>query len=201
MKRIIQWSIDHHWLVIGLSVLLLAAGAWTARRAAGRRLSGPDCADGHDPDRRPRDGPRRDGIARHLPHRKRHQRRVGGAPRAFRDGRRRSPWSGSSSIGAPTSSWPGSSSLKSCRSSSGTLPPQVERPVLAPVSSIMGEILFFASPRSMTIRWRCERWPTRRCVGGCLPSPASRRSRRSEGPNGNSRSSRTLRRSAPTASR
>src|SRR3954471_21788263 len=26
----------------------------------------------------------------------------------------------------------------------GTLPPQVERPVLAPVSSIMGEILFFA---------------------------------------------------------
>ena len=27
---------------------------------------------------------------------------------------------------------------------SGALPPQVERPVLAPVSSIMGEILFFA---------------------------------------------------------
>ena len=31
MKRLIQWSIDHHWLVIGLSVLLLAAGLWTAR--------------------------------------------------------------------------------------------------------------------------------------------------------------------------
>src|SRR5437773_11857112 len=27
---------------------------------------------------------------------------------------------------------------------SGALPPQVERPVLAPISSIMGEILFFA---------------------------------------------------------
>ena len=27
---------------------------------------------------------------------------------------------------------------------SGTLPPQVERPILAPISSIMGEILFFA---------------------------------------------------------
>ena len=27
---------------------------------------------------------------------------------------------------------------------SGALPPQVERPILAPVSSIMGEILFFA---------------------------------------------------------
>jgi len=23
MKRIVQWSIDHHWIVIGLSVLLL----------------------------------------------------------------------------------------------------------------------------------------------------------------------------------
>jgi len=32
MKRIVQWSIDHHWIVIGLSVLLLAAGAWTARQ-------------------------------------------------------------------------------------------------------------------------------------------------------------------------
>ena len=30
MKRMIQWSIDHHWLVIGLSLLLFAAGAWTA---------------------------------------------------------------------------------------------------------------------------------------------------------------------------
>ena len=32
MKRIIQWSIDHHWLVIGLSVLLFVAGVWTARQ-------------------------------------------------------------------------------------------------------------------------------------------------------------------------
>src|SRR5688500_8704668 len=31
MKRLIQWSIDHHWIVVALSVLLLAAGAWTAR--------------------------------------------------------------------------------------------------------------------------------------------------------------------------
>ena len=27
MKRLIQWSIDHHWLVIALSALLLAASA------------------------------------------------------------------------------------------------------------------------------------------------------------------------------
>src|SRR3954462_1458424 len=31
MKRIVQWSIDHHWIVIGLSLLLFVAGAWTAR--------------------------------------------------------------------------------------------------------------------------------------------------------------------------
>src|SRR5512134_2558587 len=32
MKRLIQWSIDHHWLVAMLSVVLLVAGAWTARQ-------------------------------------------------------------------------------------------------------------------------------------------------------------------------
>jgi CzcA family heavy metal efflux pump len=31
MKRLIQWSIDHHWMVLGLSILLAAAGVWTAR--------------------------------------------------------------------------------------------------------------------------------------------------------------------------
>ena len=31
MKRIIQWSIEHYWLVMGLSLVLFAAGAWTAR--------------------------------------------------------------------------------------------------------------------------------------------------------------------------
>src|SRR5687767_13438403 len=31
MKRLIQWSVGHHWLVLALSVALLAAGAWTAR--------------------------------------------------------------------------------------------------------------------------------------------------------------------------
>ena len=32
MRRIIQWSIDHYGIVIGLSVVLLAAGVWTARQ-------------------------------------------------------------------------------------------------------------------------------------------------------------------------
>ena len=32
MKRIIEWSIDHAGLVLALSVLLAVAGAWTARQ-------------------------------------------------------------------------------------------------------------------------------------------------------------------------
>jgi Cu/Ag efflux pump CusA len=31
MKRLIQWSIEHGWLVVGLSLMLLGAGTWTAR--------------------------------------------------------------------------------------------------------------------------------------------------------------------------
>src|SRR3954469_18047036 len=31
MKRIVQWSIDHHWIVIGFFLLLFVAGARTAR--------------------------------------------------------------------------------------------------------------------------------------------------------------------------
>jgi len=46
MKRLIQWSIEHHWMVLGFSVLLLAAGlvaaltweSWAAMRAFGLRF-------------------------------------------------------------------------------------------------------------------------------------------------------------------
>lgn len=31
MKRLVQWSIDHHWMVIALAVVLAGAGLWTAR--------------------------------------------------------------------------------------------------------------------------------------------------------------------------
>ena len=31
MKRLIQWSIDHHWMVLALAVLLAGSGLWTAR--------------------------------------------------------------------------------------------------------------------------------------------------------------------------
>src|SRR4051795_6903072 len=30
MKRLIEWSIDHHWMVLAFSLLLLAGGVWTA---------------------------------------------------------------------------------------------------------------------------------------------------------------------------
>jgi Cu/Ag efflux pump CusA len=58
---------------------------------------------------------------------------------------------------------------------SGVLPPQVERPVLAPVSSIMGEILFFAISSDHDDRSRCGRSPTRQSGDGCSPCLASRR--------------------------
>src|SRR5947207_4134905 len=31
MKRLIQWSIDHHWMVLAMSLLLLGLGIWVAR--------------------------------------------------------------------------------------------------------------------------------------------------------------------------
>src|ERR687887_1176202 len=31
MKKLIQWSIDHHWMVIAMSLLLLGFGLWVAR--------------------------------------------------------------------------------------------------------------------------------------------------------------------------
>src|SRR3954468_23660241 len=31
MKRLIQWSIEHHWMVLAFSILLLVGGLWTAR--------------------------------------------------------------------------------------------------------------------------------------------------------------------------
>src|SRR3954464_12529297 len=32
MRRLIQWSIDHHWMVMALAALLLVGGLWTARQ-------------------------------------------------------------------------------------------------------------------------------------------------------------------------
>ena len=143
MKRIIQWSIDHHWIVIGLSVLLLAAGAWTARQMpidVFPDLTAPTVtilAEGHGmaPEEM-------ESLVTFPIESASTARRACGA--SARPPPLESPWSGSNSTGAPTSSWRGSSSPRSSSLVSGMLPPQVERPILAPISSIMGEILFFA---------------------------------------------------------
>src|SRR5262245_46945044 len=31
-ERLVRWSIDHSWLIVGLALLLLGAGGWTARQ-------------------------------------------------------------------------------------------------------------------------------------------------------------------------
>ncbi len=64
MKRIIQWSIDHNWLVITLAVLLLARRRLDGAADARGRLPRPHRAHRDHPHRRPRHGARGDGIAR-----------------------------------------------------------------------------------------------------------------------------------------
>ena len=116
MKRLIQWSIDHHWMVLALSVLLFAAGAWTARQMpidVFPDLTAPTVTiltEGHGmaPDEM-------ESLVT-FPIESAHQRRLAASVAC---GRRR-PWAspscGWNSTGAPTSSRPASSWRRSCRS-------------------------------------------------------------------------------------
>src|SRR6188474_2456873 len=143
MKRIVQWSIDHHWIVIGLSVLLLAAGAWTARQMpidVFPDLTAPTVTvltEGHGM------APEEMESLVTFPI----ESAINGA-----SGVRRVRSATAVGVGVIWVEFDWGTDIYIARQLvaeklalvAGTLPPQVERPVLAPISSIMGEILFFA---------------------------------------------------------
>ena len=58
----------------------------------------------------------------------------------------------------------------------GALPPGVETPFLAPVSSIMGEILFISWNPTSTLLWNSGPLPKPWCAGACWRYRACRRS-------------------------
>src|SRR6187455_1746596 len=143
MKRIIQWSIDHHWIVIGLSLLLFAGGAWTARQMpidVFPDLTAPTVtilAEGHGM------APEEMESLVTFPL----ESAINGA-----SGVRRVRSATAVGIAVVWVEFDWGTDIFMARQLvseklslvSGTLPPQIERPILAPVSSIMGEILFFA---------------------------------------------------------
>jgi CzcA family heavy metal efflux pump len=143
MKRLIQWSIDNCWMVIGMSVLLAASGLWVARSmpvdvfpdltaptvtilAEGRGMA-PDEMESL--------------VTFPI------EAAINGA-----SGVRRVRSATAVGVAVVWVEFDWGTDIFGARQIvaeklalvSGTLPPQVERPVLAPISSIMGEILFFA---------------------------------------------------------
>src|SRR6187431_2951319 len=143
MKRIIQWSIDHHWIVLGLSLLLFAAGAYTARQMpidVFPDLTAPTVTiltEGRGM------APEEMESLVTFPI----ESAINGA-----SGVRRVRSATAVGIAVVWVEFDWGTDIFLARQLvsekltlvGGTLPPQIERPVLAPVSSIMGEILFFA---------------------------------------------------------
>src|SRR5688572_28988013 len=143
MKRLIQWSIDHHWIVIVLSILLLAAGIWTARAMpidVFPDLTAPTVtilAEGQGM------APEEMEALVTFPI----ESSMNGAA-----GVRRVRSATAIGIGVVWVEFDWGTDIYIARQLvaeklavvAGSLPPQAERPVLAPISSIMGEILFFA---------------------------------------------------------
>src|SRR5512145_1042753 len=143
MKRLIQWSIDHHWMVLGLAVILAAAGAWTARSMpvdVFPGLTAPTVtilAEGRGM------APEEMETLVTFP--------IEAAINGASDVRRvRSATAVGVAVVWVEFDWGTDIFLarqivaEKLALVSGTLPPQIERPILAPISSIVGEILFFA---------------------------------------------------------
>jgi CzcA family heavy metal efflux pump len=143
MKRLITWSIAHHWLVLTLSGALLVAGAVAARDMpvdVFPDLTAPTVtilAEGHGM------APEEMESLVTFPV----ESAINGA-----SGVRRVRSATAVGVGIIWVEFDWGTDIYIARQLvaerlavvSGTLPPQVERPVLAPISSIMGEILFFA---------------------------------------------------------
>src|SRR6187399_1292927 len=143
MKKLIQWSIEHHWMVMALSVLLLLGGIWTARGMpvdVFPDLTAPTVTiltegRGMAPDEM------ESLVTFPL------ESAINGASSV-----RRVRSATAVGVGVIWVEFDWGTDIYIARQLvaeklalvAGTLPPQVERPVLAPISSIMGEILFFA---------------------------------------------------------
>src|SRR3989454_1927397 len=143
MKNLIQWSIDHHWMVIAMSLLLAASGLWVARDMpvdVFPDLTAPTVTvltEGHGM------APEEMESLVSVPI----EASISGA-----SGVRRVRSAPAVGIGVVWVEFDWGRDIFLARQVvaeklplvSATLPPQVERPILAPISSIMGEILFFA---------------------------------------------------------
>src|SRR5438093_9166155 len=143
MKRLIQWSIEHHWMVLVFSVLLFAAGLWTARDMpvdVFPDLTAPTVTiltEGHGM------APDEMETLVTFPI----EAAINGA-----SGVRRVRSATAVGIAVVWVEFDWGTDIFLARQIvaeklalvGASLPPQAERPILAPISSIMGEILFFA---------------------------------------------------------
>ena len=143
MRRLVQWSIDHHWMVLALAVVLAGAGLWTARDMpvdVFPDLTAPTVTiltEGRGM------APEEMETLVTFPI----EAAINGA-----SGVRRVRSATAVGVAVVWVEFDWDTDIFAARQIvterltlvGGNLPPQVERPVLAPISSIMGEILFFA---------------------------------------------------------
>src|SRR5438128_4188742 len=143
MKPLIQWSIEHHWMVMAFSALLLLGGIWTARDMpvdVFPDLTAPTVTiltEGHGM------APEEMESLVTFPL----ESAINGASSV-----RRVRSATALGIAVVWVEFDGGTDIFMARQVvaeklalvGSTLPPQVQRPVLAPISSIMGEILFFS---------------------------------------------------------
>ena len=144
IDSLIRWSLRNRAIVLAFAAAFLVWGGYTIARHAGGRAAGSDRADRDDSRRRARDGPDRDGVAGDVSHRVRSERRGGCAACSIRH---------RCGVAVVWVEFDWGQDIQRARqivtekltTVAGSLPPEVsKRRYLAPVSSIMGEILFIA---------------------------------------------------------